>query len=233
VARLTITDPASLAALVAANLAPLAGVVWFGWNAGAVVQLYWMENLVIGVYAVLKYALSEQAPAIGKAFAIPFFCMHYGGFCAVHGFFIQVLFNTGGGREAFIRKAMDTGSWPFDMLTGKLLATVVRHVWESAPAGTALAVVFLVASHGVSFVRNYLMGGEKAMSPGRQLMTAPYNRVVVLHMAILAGGMGAMLLGDAIPILVALIALKIGIDIWSHSRSHRIQPQAVQEVSHV
>jgi len=31
----------------------------------------------------------------GKAFAIPFFCMHYGGFCAVHGFLIQVLFSTG------------------------------------------------------------------------------------------------------------------------------------------
>ena len=41
---------ASLATLVAANLLPLAGVVFFGWDAGVILVLYWAENLVVGSF---------------------------------------------------------------------------------------------------------------------------------------------------------------------------------------
>ena len=49
--------PFSILALIAANLAPLFGVLFFGWDAAAIVLLYWIENLIIGAYNVLMMIL--------------------------------------------------------------------------------------------------------------------------------------------------------------------------------
>ncbi len=41
-------------ALIAANLLPLLGVIFLGWDAFAILLLYWAENVVIGAINVLK-----------------------------------------------------------------------------------------------------------------------------------------------------------------------------------
>jgi hypothetical protein len=91
--------PLSLLALIAANLAPLFGVLFFGWDAAAIVLLYWIENLIIGAYNILRMILvkvKSQSEQFKKLFIIPFFCVHFGGFCAVHGFFLLTFFKLGG-----------------------------------------------------------------------------------------------------------------------------------------
>ena len=40
--------------LIAVNTIPAVGVLFFGWDAFNVVFLFWLENLVIGFFAVLK-----------------------------------------------------------------------------------------------------------------------------------------------------------------------------------
>ena len=52
-------------------------------------------------------------------------------------------------------------------------------------------------------------------------MTAPYGRVVVLHVTVLVGGGLVMALGSPIWALVLLVALKSAIDLAAHRRSHR------------
>ena len=96
--------PFSILALIAANLAPLFGVLFFGWDAAAIVLLYWIENLIIGAYNVLMMILvkvKSQSEQFKKLFIIPFFCVHFGGFCAVHGFFLLAFFKLGGDLDAF------------------------------------------------------------------------------------------------------------------------------------
>ena len=41
-------------ALVAANLVPLYGVLFLGWEVFQVVLLFWMENVVVGVFFILR-----------------------------------------------------------------------------------------------------------------------------------------------------------------------------------
>ena len=41
------------ATLLAANLVPLCGVLWWQWSVSSVIVLYWFENIVIGVINVL------------------------------------------------------------------------------------------------------------------------------------------------------------------------------------
>src|SRR5690606_24260236 len=78
----------ALAALVAANLLPLVGVLLWGWDVGALVVLYWSENLIIGAYTLIKMLVASP---LGGLFSGLFFLIHYGGFCAVHGAFVLIL----------------------------------------------------------------------------------------------------------------------------------------------
>ncbi len=44
----------SALALVLVNLIPLLGAIFLGWNAFDVIFLYWLENIVVGFYTVIK-----------------------------------------------------------------------------------------------------------------------------------------------------------------------------------
>lgn len=51
-------------------------------------------------------------------------------------------------------------------------------------------------------------------------MSQPYRRIVVLHLTIILGGGAAMALGSPTWALVALLALKIGMDLRAHLAEH-------------
>ena len=65
-----------------------------------------------------------------------------------------------------------------------------------------------------------LLGGELERLSVKQLMAAPYGRIVILHVTIIAGAFATMALGQPIFLLVILIALKIGVDVVMHLREH-------------
>ena len=212
--------PFSILALIAANFAPLFGVLFFGWDAAAIVLLYWIENLIIGVYNILRMILlkvKSRSAQFKKLFIIPFFCVHFGGFCAVHGFFLLAFFKLGGNLDAFAPQSPWLGPFVFV----QLLVSVIAQLWESRPPGMEWPVLCLVVSHGISFIRNYLIGGEYLTLTIGKLMNRPYKRIVLLHVAIIAGGVPIMMLGSPAPLLCILVILKIGMDIWLHTKSHK------------
>jgi hypothetical protein len=196
--------PPSAWVLVLANLVPLAGVLFWSWDAFALIALFWMENVVVGVFFLLRVLLADpRDPALwaGKLFMIPFFGFHYGMFTAGHGVFV------------------------FDMLGGNRYD--VQGLWVIEPAlraasdyGLWLPVAVLVASHFFSFAWNYLYRGEFRRANLGELMSQPYKRVVVLHIAILLGGFAAMALGSPLWALIVLLALKIGLDLKAHVKEH-------------
>lgn len=211
----------STLALVVANLVPLIGVLFFRWDAVVIVLLYWSENVIIGSYNVLKIALvkvKSSATHLGKLFAIPFFCIHFGGFCAVHGFFLFAFFKLGGGIDPFFPEE----AWPGPLVFPQLLVSVVGALWRDHPEGMEWPVIFLVVSHGISFVQNYLWKREYALFTISKLMNQPYKRIVILHVAIIAGGMPIMILGSPAPLLCILVLLKICVDIHLHLKERKI-----------
>jgi hypothetical protein len=216
-------DRVSVAALILVNLLPLAGVFFFDWDAFAVVLLYWAENLIIGGYTILKMALApaeQPSHHLAKLFLVPFFCIHYGGFCAGHGFFILMFFS---GFENGNDIAPFSGGpeWPGPLVFLQMLVGVVSHLWRTQPPEMIWPLLGLTVSHGLSFVQNFLIRKEYANSSVKDLMGAPYKRIVLLHIAIIAAGVPVMLLGSPIPLLAILIAMKIGMDLWLHNREHR------------
>src|SRR5262249_27617816 len=107
-------------------------------------------------------------PGIGLA---PFFFIHYGGFWVVPGIFrwvvLHVVFS-----GVMAEPGIGTGfGSPFD-----------TQVTYPDPQVVLTAACILLVSHGVSFVANWLIGGEHLTSTPEAETKAPYTRVVILHM---------------------------------------------------
>lgn len=86
--------------LIAANTLPLLGVLFWAWDSASVVVFFWAENLIIGLFNVVKMLSFGSAQGL---FLALFFTVHYGGFTVGHGLFIAQLF----GLEASSDLALD------------------------------------------------------------------------------------------------------------------------------
>jgi hypothetical protein len=38
---------------------PLAGILWFGWSGTHILLLYWVENVIVGAFNLLRLGLSK------------------------------------------------------------------------------------------------------------------------------------------------------------------------------
>ena len=76
----------SIIVLVAANLIPVIGALFFNWDAVFILALFWIENLIIGAFNVLKMlSLAAYRKELKGLFITAFFIVHYGAFCSIHG----------------------------------------------------------------------------------------------------------------------------------------------------
>lgn len=212
--------PPSISApvLVAANLLPLAGVLFWGWRVGDLVILYWVENLVIGAVHVLRILFADpdhvmrapRGPQItrgewiaSKTALAGFFLVHYGGFCAGHGMVLAALFpvvNDSGGKLEI---------W-------EILSDMLRE------PGSLGAIAVLVASHGYSFARNYVGREEYRRVDIGRMMFRPYGRVFVVHLFIIAGGLILQVLQGPAAALLLFVLLKTAIDYVMHRRERAL-----------
>jgi hypothetical protein len=181
-----------LAVVIAINLVPAAGALMFGWNSYDLIFLYWMENVVIGAFTVLRMLARPYTHPIELAFPLffaPFFALHYGGFCWGHGTFVVALF--GDGEQP--------------------LTDAVRAAVDTTPI--LLALLALVALQTFDWIRDTQRHGFG--SDGiKDLMTAPYRRIVVLHLTIIGGGFVLTALGEPAVGLLVLAAIKTASDVW-------------------
>jgi hypothetical protein len=180
--------------IVLANLVPVFGVFFFDWEVFTILFLFWLENVLIGFFNVLK--LRVVPPDVGtvstaktQAAGIPFFIMHYGLFMAGHGLFVVVLF----------LKPESPGDF-FAALAGRWITLVA-------------AILSLIVEHGYAYYFDFLRSGEyKKPSKIPQFMK-PYGRLAILHVTIIFGGIGAQELGSPKPALLFLIAFKTLFDL--------------------
>jgi hypothetical protein len=193
---LTLTSPSALV-LIVANLIPVAGSVFLGWNLSDVMVLYWAESAVIGVFNICKIIIIGRWAAL---FAAPFFAAHFGGFMAVHFMFIYTI---------FIQQFQAGGESAGELAEVALLFT---SLWP------ALAALFI--SHAYSFVSNFLGRKEYRGKTVNDQMSEPYGRIMFMQLVLIIGGGLTMALGSPVPVLLIMIALKIFFDVKAHLKQH-------------
>jgi hypothetical protein len=188
----------SVIALVLANLVPLFGALFLGWDAFVVLLLYWTESLIVGFYTLLKIGLAKGVKGFRlahKVFVMVFFSVHYGGFMIGHLIALTAIIGP-------------TSQFP---------------VLESLPL-VAVAALAILLSHGYSFATNYIGKKEYERSAELLLMFSPYKRIAVMHIAIIFGAfLGIVVLGGPLPVsaLVVLILAKTVIDLRQHLEERR------------
>ncbi|MFH1047782.1 MAG: DUF6498-containing protein [Patescibacteria group bacterium] len=204
----------SLYALLFANLVPIFGTLFFGWDARDIILLYWFENVIVGFFTVLRM-LYAPGLALAKFFLIPFFCFHFGMFTFVHGIF--VIFLVSGFDGPGLNQGPD-------------LTYAVSMVLQTAP----LAALLLFLSHGYSFITNYIYKEERQHTNLQTEMQRPYGRITVIHLTIMAAAFIMLPLGLISPaensvarIVPGLIltAIKTLFDARAHQKSHASRNQ--------
>jgi len=194
-------EPLTLASLstlllIIANLVPVAGSVFLGWNLGDVMVLYWAESAIVGFFSLCKIAVISRWMVLLVG---PFFVGHFGGFMAIHFMFLYTIF-----------VKPETG-----MVSGENLADVTQLFVALWPA---LAALFI--SHGFSFFKNFLGRREYQGNTLNQQMTEPYRRIIFMHLVIILGGGLSLALGNPAPVLILVIGFKIYFDVKAHLKQH-------------
>jgi hypothetical protein len=185
------------------NLMPLAGIALFGWGAFALMLLYWLENIVIGLMTLGKILfgtwLRDSSNLLAAIPVSIFFVFHYGLFCFVHGVFVVTLFRNAGGAGG-----------AFD------LPAIVGAAFDSTPE-VFWGFVFLCVAHGAMLVAWLFSGAWRGDHPIGEI-TRPYYRIIVLHVTLLVAGLPVMLMGEPVIGVLILALTKTGFEIYSAAR---------------
>jgi hypothetical protein len=207
--------------LIAANALPLVGIVLWGWDAFEILVLYWFETAIIGFWTLFRLAAFMLAPENSTAtgwrrLLAPtavglFFTLHAGIFMLVHFMFLWLLFSgdwasrINGPRSFVSVLIIGAGLW-----VPLLALFIVR------------GLMTLYALYGDRLMRPRSSGTRQTLRPmPRPAATVEptegnaiggfYRRIIIMHVAILAGGFLAML-GSIVPLIV-LVVVKTVIDL--------------------
>jgi hypothetical protein len=234
-------------AIIIANVVPLLGVIFSGWNPSEILYLYWLESLIVGFFtlaAILGSGLLQYRDDDLRwgmlaltLFTAVFFTLHYGGFNFGHGVFLALL-------DAFLQSVMqdssllsDNGSmdgWhalfkgdgfsPLNLFLYVVERTGLQPEQWFSKRSIFPAVFFLVLSHGFSFFKHEVSTGRMAESFPMEYMMRPYGRIFLMHIFITVGFVvflgGVVLLGEwaTVPLMMLWIGMKLFADLKAHVR---------------
>lgn len=178
---------------------PLIGTAFCGWDTFDVFAVYWTENLVVGAFMLGRIATHPAAKWPAAFGILLFFLAHYGLFCFVHGVLLVATFGGAGAPDDFFAAP------------AHLVTTAGSSAW-------GLGLFALIGSHGFSFVTNWWRR-ERHDRPLQ--LFAPYRRVVVMHVVLIAGAVLVWLADGPDLLLVLLVVAKIAADVMAHRAEHR------------
>jgi hypothetical protein len=210
-------QPSSLL-LIAANLVPLIGVIFWDWDAFILLMLYWLETAVIAFWTVVRIATLPREALGGIRFsgsdktASPlgfamFVTLHAGIFMLVHFLFLWELFSGDWARRIhglrdFVEQVIvATGLW-----VPLIALFVVRGVLMMfAAVEPSLRRLFRLAPRAPD-------KGALTLGPAETVLFGLYIRIIIMQVTIILGAWFAMLIGTA-GALVFLIAIKTAVDL--------------------
>jgi len=211
--------------VLAANLLPLAGVWFWGWDAFLVLMIYWAETVIVAGWTLARIATMPDPGAasgemsggriavnVGKTL---FFALHAGIFIAVHLVFLLTLFSGEweqhmDGPLVFLNALfIETGAWV--ALAFAFIAGLIGFVTATPQP---IVVTALLRRFDLAPAPRPVPGGN-GKDPLTPVITALYTRIVVMQFGIIFGAWVAELFGSRGP-LVIVIVLKtvIELGIW-------------------
>jgi hypothetical protein len=185
--------------LLGSNVLAILLAIVLHYDFAIVIWSYWLESVIIGLYAIASMifvGLRKGHGVIAYLAGAGFFTAHYGIFHVVYMLFLSILPIT----------SLEWTQIPFVILTGG---------------------IFLL-SHGASFFEFTIEGKEKTGTWEEDigpLFIKPYQRIVPMHITIIASGFVMALVSGELAsqiLLIVLMVLKTGVDLESHRAKHKL-----------
>lgn len=192
--------------LIAANLLPVIGCLFWNWDPKQIFMAYALETIIVGFYTLLKMGITTAirkkdnwynngtSSTVSGLFFMLFFVFHYGMFVAIQtGMFIGV---------SRLGKELHAGFFDF-----------ILH-WTSyiGKDGYYILGGFLI-SYGFDMVWNFLRPGLYKTAPLMLLMFQPYGRIFIQQITVIFGSIFLEFGAGKIFILIFAVA-KIFIEVF-------------------
>lgn len=196
------------------NAVPLVGVKYYGWSASTVVVLYWIENLLVACFTCARIALHRvltrkrghwrggqvgvqvngkplQTGLLGEYATLAFV------FTLAHGIFV------------FGFTAIAADHHPGDAL------------WTVSRAQLLQGVQWMFVAMATEFLVDAATLRRRSFAWLKAYVGARTGRVLVLHLALIVGMWGMMVMESPFAVLYVLIALKTLWDLFASNASAR------------
>lgn len=167
--------------LIAANLVPVAGTLFWNWNAKEIFLVYCLETIIIGILNIVKMGIvtairktdtwynqgsSEKKSGI---FFIFFFIMHYGLFVAVQ---MGIFFGASGiGDGTNITVFNFFYKWP-----------------QLITEDSVIMLATFAIGYGFKMIYEFIRSGDYKTIPMMLLMFQPYGRIFIQQFVVILGG---------------------------------------------
>jgi hypothetical protein len=215
-ARYSVSMPLDRLLTLSANLLPLVGVWWWGWNIFDVLILYWMQTVLLVLFTLLHITKAPESglgtitvngrarPATRHDYLM-IFSLVGGVFCAAHLLFLWVLFSgqlnriVHGPVTFWQHMVIASGAWVALLLN--LVGGLARYLLLPPRAGV------------VHWIFRRIGLAEQDEPPGNidGMLAALFVRIFVMQAAIIVGAMLVRSYGTIAPLMI-LIVLKTLID---------------------
>lgn len=191
--------------LILANLVPLIGVLFLGWDGKGIIVIYIIETIMIGLINALKMLTvyfingtknepleSSKTQNVTGLALVPFFLFHYNFFIFVQ----SVLFFA----FSSMWEPMGKGPEPFDLISQFSLYINQETAW---------ALGSLLFANLTYFVNDFILNDKYKTQTMAGLMFAPYKRIFLQQFLVILGGFIFMLTGGISLVMGLFVILKI------------------------
>jgi hypothetical protein len=180
-----ITIWVSIASILGGNFLPVIGVLYSNWDAASIVILYWIENLIIGFYTVLKMRLTKT-PSKTRS-KVNLFVV-YGALWLVDGIVVVVLFLSND-----IRLLLQDND-------------VIKFLHSEILWSILMSILVLFVSHGILFVQNIK---KYAIEIPEKFTREAFLQIIPIHFMLVVGALlNVNISGGKIYALLLLVVLK-------------------------
>lgn len=213
--------------IILANLVPLFGALFWGWDAAEIAFQYWAETVVIGLFQIPRILFTPQfvneelleiTPAdernklisawepsswpmrlFLRLFLAGFFTVHYGFFVAIQG---MLLF-------AFLLNGYEDG-----ILQSGNLIEISRFFLTKSHVQLGISTIGI--GHLMYYFQKSLL--ERAYEKGAVLLEfiGPYKRIIIQQFLVIMGAPLVLASGGPIGALALLVVLKGGFDLLAY-----------------
>ncbi len=200
-----------------ANLLPLAGVWFWGWDAFVVLMLYWAETMIVAGWTLARIATmppellgtikvnGKERPGSNASMAL-FFAFHAGMFIGVHLIFLLVLFS-GDWASRMTRPLtflhalfIESGAWAPLLLA--FIAGFIGFVTATPQPSVVTRFMHRLYPGRPAFVAHGLDPKQDHIGP---LVGGLYARIVVMQIGIILGAWFSQSFGNKAPLLIVIV----------------------------